>query len=106
MSTKSIWISIGIAAAIALTIGAATRSRADDPAAPLQGGAVCGDGRCSPPEDCDTCARDCGDCCGDRRCAPPEDRNSCPRDCGDCCGDRRCAPPEDCNSCPGDCGRC
>jgi hypothetical protein len=44
--------------------------------------------------------------CGDYRCSPPEDCNSCPQDCGDCCGDRRCAPPEDCNSCPEDCGRC
>lgn len=44
--------------------------------------------------------------CGDYRCSPPEDCNSCPQDCGDCCGDRRCGPPEDCNSCPEDCGRC
>jgi hypothetical protein len=44
--------------------------------------------------------------CGDYRCSPPEDCNSCPQDCGDCCGDRRCAPPEDCSSCPEDCGRC
>ncbi|MFK7989701.1 MAG: hypothetical protein AB8I08_27025 [Sandaracinaceae bacterium] len=68
--------------------------------------ASCGDGRCQPPEDCDTCPSDCGSCCGDGRCAPPEDCNSCPTDCGSCCGDGRCAPPEDCNTCPDDCGGC
>lgn len=44
--------------------------------------------------------------CGDSRCSPPEDCNTCPEDCGRCCGDRRCAPPEDCHSCPADCGPC
>jgi len=45
----------------------------------LQGS--CGDGSCSPPEDCNTCPQDCGQCCGNRRCEPPEDCNSCPQDC-------------------------
>lgn len=44
--------------------------------------------------------------CGDSRCSPPEDCNTCPQDCGSCCGDRHCAPPEDCRSCPADCGPC
>lgn len=52
-------------------------------AVPLQD-ASCGDGQCSPPEDCNTCPRDCGNCCGDRRCLPPEDCHSCPSDCGGC----------------------
>ena len=38
----------------------------------LQGGS-CGDGQCQPPEDCNTCPQDCGQCCGNRRCEPPED---------------------------------
>jgi hypothetical protein len=50
---------------------------------PLQD-ASCGDGRCSPPEDCNTCPQDCGRCCGDYHCAPPEDCHSCPEDCGPC----------------------
>jgi len=41
--------------------------------------------------------------CGDNRCQPPEDCNSCPQDCGTCCGNYRCESPEDCNSCPQDC---
>jgi len=41
--------------------------------------------------------------CGNSRCEPPEDCNTCPQDCGDCCGNRRCEPPEDCDSCPQDC---
>lgn len=44
-----------------------------------------------------------GGSCGDRLCQPPEDCNTCPQDCGECCGNRRCEPPEDCNSCPQDC---
>jgi len=52
-------------------------------AEPMQNNS-CGDGRCSAPEDCNSCARDCGSCCGDRRCAPPEDCRSCPGDCGSC----------------------
>ncbi|MEM9074309.1 MAG: hypothetical protein AAGE52_37795 [Myxococcota bacterium] len=50
------------------------------PAEPLS----CGNGRCEPPEDCNTCPQDCGNCCGNYRCEPPEDCNSCPQDCGDC----------------------
>jgi hypothetical protein len=46
--------------------------------------AKCGDGRCSPPEDCNTCPQDCGKCCGNRKCEPPEDCNTCPEDCGKC----------------------
>jgi len=44
--------------------------------------------------------------CGDHKCAPPEDCNTCPQDCGTCCGNYRCDPPEDCHSCPQDCGPC
>jgi len=44
--------------------------------------------------------------CGDGKCAPPEDCNSCPQDCGSCCGNYKCEPPEDCHSCPHDCGPC
>lgn len=51
---------------------------------PLQHDASCGDGRCSPPEDCNTCPSDCGSCCGDHHCRPPEDCHSCPSDCGAC----------------------
>ena len=64
---------------------AATPSRSATPAvavdaSPLQGGS-CGDNRCQPPEDCNTCPQDCGTCCGNFRCEPPEDCNSCPQDC-------------------------
>ncbi len=52
------------------------------PADPLD--AKCGDGKCSPPEDCNTCPQDCGKCCGDGKCNPPEDCNTCPQDCGPC----------------------
>lgn len=69
-------------------------------------GSECGNGSCEPPEDCNSCPSDCGDCCGNRKCEPPEDCKSCPGDCGDCCGNHQCEPPEDCNSCPGDCGPC
>ena len=75
------WVGLGLAL-LALASGVTTSARAVDSglaAEPLQ--ASCGDGRCSPPEDCQTCEADCGDCCGDHRCAPPEDRDSCPRDC-------------------------
>ena len=53
------------------------------PADPLDG-ARCGDGKCTPPEDCNTCPQDCGKCCGDGKCNPPEDCNTCPQDCGPC----------------------
>ena len=39
---------------------AVTPSTPDD-AVPLQH-ATCGDQRCSPPEDCNTCPQDCGHC--------------------------------------------
>ena len=45
---------------------------------------ACGDGKCNPPEDCNSCPQDCGTCCGNRRCDPPEDCHSCPQDCGNC----------------------
>ena len=69
-------------------------------------GGSCGDGSCSPPEDCQSCPGDCGGCCGNGACDNGEDCNSCPGDCGKCCGDNKCNPPEDCQSCPGDCGPC
>ena len=49
-----------------------------------QAGGSCGDGKCSPPEDCNTCPQDCGQCCGNYKCEPPEDCHSCPQDCGPC----------------------
>ncbi len=73
---------------------------------PSDCGDCCGNHRCEPPEDCRSCPSDCGDCCGNHKCEPPEDCRSCPSDCGDCCGDYKCEPPEDCRSCPGDCGPC
>jgi hypothetical protein len=54
----------------------------ETPGVPLE--AKCGDGKCSPPEDCNTCPQDCGKCCGDGKCLPPEDCNTCPQDCGPC----------------------
>jgi hypothetical protein len=88
-------VAIGFALPQVASLAAQSRSAAvgmvaPDAVAPAVSGAeplqdaVCGDGRCSPPEDCNTCPRDCGTCCGDRRCAPPEDCNSCPADCGHC----------------------
>lgn len=56
------------------------QSAAEDPAEPMQQPS-CGDGQCQPPEDCNTCPQDCGNCCGNNRCEPPEDCNSCPQDC-------------------------
>ena len=55
---------------------------ADNGAQPLT--ARCGDYRCEPPEDCHSCAEDCGSCCGNHQCEPPEDCHSCPADCGAC----------------------
>ncbi|MFK7998294.1 MAG: hypothetical protein AB8H86_01810 [Polyangiales bacterium] len=43
--------------------------------------ATCGDYSCDAPEDCHSCAQDCGDCCGNGQCEPPEDHDSCPQDC-------------------------
>ncbi len=57
-------------------------SKSQAAATPL--GATCGDGKCSPPEDCNTCPQDCGKCCGNYKCEPPEDCRSCPEDCGPC----------------------
>lgn len=61
---------------------AISTASADHEVDPLQG--TCGDGQCQPPEDCNTCPRDCGTCCGNTRCEPPEDCRSCPQDCGPC----------------------
>jgi hypothetical protein len=83
-------LSLGLLSVGALALGTSSASRAADPVhgeAAIEGvpaQASCGDYRCSPPEDCNSCPQDCGDCCGDRRCAPPEDCNSCPEDCGRC----------------------
>lgn len=53
--------------------------------------AVCEDGQCEEPEDCQTCPEDCGPCppvCGDEECwQGDENCNSCPQDCGDCVGE-------------------
>lgn len=59
-----------------------TQSIGEEPLDPMQ--ATCGDGQCQPPEDCNSCPQDCGNCCGNHRCEPPEDCNSCPQDCGNC----------------------
>jgi len=67
----------GVLAAVATLNDGAACGATD--AEPMQ--ASCGDGRCSAPEDCNSCPGDCGSCCGDGRCSPPEDARSCPRDC-------------------------
>ncbi len=54
--------------------------------------AVCGDTVCEAPEDCSTCAADCGSC--------PEPMPTCGD--GSCDGD----VGEDCNTCSADCGSC
>ena len=44
----------------------------------------CGDGTCSPVENCRICPQDCGACapiCGDTFCDTPETHGSCPGDC-------------------------
>jgi hypothetical protein len=78
-------------------------------------GALCGNGTCAVPEDCQSCPADCGSCpvCGDGKCAAAdfaEDCSSCPADCGICavCGDGKCDPVEgeDCSTCAADCGGC
>jgi hypothetical protein len=75
----------------------------------------CGDGICSPGENCSTCETDCGACandtgtCGDGVCADEEDCSTCSDDCGICpayCGDGWCDPDEDCLTCETDCGTC
>lgn len=45
---------------------------------------TCGDGTCSPYENCRICNIDCGACtavCGDFQCDAPETATSCPADC-------------------------
>jgi hypothetical protein len=66
-----------------LALGAATASKAATVVTP-HGGGNCGNGKCEPPEDCNTCPQDCGQCCGNYKCEPPEDCRSCPQDCGPC----------------------
>ncbi|MBX7192585.1 MAG: hypothetical protein K1X94_11035 [Sandaracinaceae bacterium] len=92
MRIKSLVASLLALGALSLGISGATSAQGSrampidripsTDAVPAQ--ASCGDNRCSPPEDCNTCPEDCGRCCGDYRCAPPEDCNSCPQDCGPC----------------------
>lgn len=51
------------------------------------GVSICGDGKCSSDENCQSCPIDCGRCgeyCGDGNCASNEDCYSCPEDCGTC----------------------
>lgn len=62
----------------------------------------CGDGICSPQEDC---PRDCtiSETCGDLVCDPWEDEAVCPADCAAGCGDGECKDGEKCGSCPTDC---
>ncbi len=48
---------------------------------------VCGDGKCTPPENPKSCPKDCDGppppwFCGDGKCTPPENKNNCPKDCG------------------------
>lgn len=72
-------------------------------------GEVCGDGSCVAPEDCNSCANDCGPCgpsCGNGQCESGETCSTCAQDCGPCpCGDGVCDPTKDesCNTCPADC---
>jgi len=68
---------------VLLALGAATASKASPVVTP-RGGGNCGNGKCEPPEDCNTCPQDCGQCCGNFKCEPPEDCHSCPQDCGPC----------------------
>ena len=75
---------LGLAALLAaLGLVLAAPSTQAAPTAP-HGGGSCGDGKCSPPEDCSSCPQDCGSCCGNYHCEPPEDCHSCPQDCGPC----------------------
>jgi hypothetical protein len=56
------------------------------------GAPSCGNGLCEMPENCQTCAADCGACpvpaCGDGKCDPAlgEDCSTCAADCGGCGG--------------------
>lgn len=98
-------LAMGAFVVVALTSGPRATLSLDSPdPEPLE--QRCGNYACEPPETCQTCPSDCGDCCGNSHCEYPETCRSCPQDCGDCCGNYRCEPPEDCNSCPQDCGNC
>lgn len=63
------------------------------------GPAVCGDGRCSDSETCETCDQDCGGCegphCGDGTCAGKETCSTCAQDCGECCTGDGCGGESD-----------
>jgi hypothetical protein len=63
------------------------------------GGSVCGDGWCVPPESADSCPEDCagGPACGDDICSGGEGCNTCPDDCGEC--DGPCCSPHDAQGC-------
>ncbi len=65
--------------------------------------AFCGDGRCTAPEDLNSCPQDCKRC-GDNICTVPfENLQNCARDCH-VCGDTICSSPyEDSMNCPIDC---
>jgi|GEM_PF-4528563 len=73
---------------------------------------TCGDGVCSPSEDCSGCEHDCGPCaasCGDGVCGEGETCTTCPSECGACpatCPNGACEPEEDCTTCQADCGSC
>ncbi|HEY1954150.1 MAG TPA: hypothetical protein VGH28_01020 [Polyangiaceae bacterium] len=69
-------------AAMGLVVAAPSTEAAPTEPTALHG--ACGDGQCSPPEDCNSCPQDCGSCCGNNHCEPPEDCHSCPHDCGSC----------------------
>jgi len=76
----------------------------------------CGDGACSPDENCQTCPQDCGICppdCGDGKCETSKGENcqNCSKDCGSCnkyCGDGKCDASKggNCQTCQKDCGEC
>lgn|GEM_PF-3459920 len=72
---------------------------------------VCGDGKCEPPENPNTCFADCKndptEFCGDGICSNSENPNTCPKDCGKpgpFCGNGKCeAPQESSKNCSKDC---
>lgn len=74
-------------------------------------GAVCGDGKCTSPEDASSCPADCGGpqpVCGDGTCQASENPQSCPADCaasGGSCGNATCSASETAISCAADCGQ-
>jgi len=96
---------------------------------PIDCGAECGDGVCTPGEiescfqDCSTlcgngqcnsesgesacnCKEDCGECCVDGDCEGNENSGNCPEDCGASCPNYSCDYGETCQTCPEDCGPC